>query len=76
MEKCCVSFEVRTELIYIIYTSFGFKGLKRKLSMCFTPNVRVGNGPKGKAPGIVNFASVLDGSEYFKHHMLRVTTFF
>jgi hypothetical protein len=27
MVKCCVLFEVRTEFLNIIYTSFGFKGL-------------------------------------------------
>jgi hypothetical protein len=29
MVTCCVLFEVRTEFLNIIYTSFGFKGLNR-----------------------------------------------
>jgi hypothetical protein len=29
MVKCCVLFEVRTALLIIIWTSFGFKGLNR-----------------------------------------------
>jgi hypothetical protein len=32
MVKCSVFFAVRTELLNIIYTSFGFKGLNRNLS--------------------------------------------
>jgi hypothetical protein len=27
MVKCAVLFEVRTEFLYIVYMSFGFKGL-------------------------------------------------
>jgi hypothetical protein len=35
MVKCCVLFEVRTEFLNIIYTSFGFKGLNSVNQLIF-----------------------------------------
>jgi hypothetical protein len=38
MVKCGVLFEVRTEFLNIIYTSFGFKGLRMYPVLVSVPN--------------------------------------